>query len=61
MIVFQAGLNGKGEVFLKEARKNPDPIEAISAHLKTHGTAIGANRTISGKEFNARNFEVIPK
>jgi len=46
---------------LKETRKNPDPIESISAHLKIHGAGIAANKLISGKEFNAKNFEAIPK
>ena len=61
VIVFQAGQNGRGEVFLKEARKNPDPIESVSSHLKIHGAAIAANRAISSKEFNGRNFEAASK
>lgn len=42
---------------MRPNRKNPDPIDAISAHLKTHGASISLLKDIIGKDFNANNFE----
>lgn len=57
VLVFTSNSNGRGSLYLRENRKNPDPIDSITANLKIHGANVAQYKEITGKEFNTKNFE----
>lgn len=63
VLVLTSNSNGRGNIFLREIRKNPDPIDSVSSNLKIHGVNLSQCKEILGKEFNSKNFEapVFPK
>ncbi|KAL4456939.1 hypothetical protein ABPG74_014577 [Tetrahymena malaccensis] len=57
VLVFTSSSNGRGSIFLRLNRKNPDPVDSIISNLKINGVNIALQKEITGKEFNQRNFE----